>query len=690
MPANSGLPDNSQQISVFCDCGKKILANATQSGKRLKCPSCGQLVFVLPARAGKVAKPTRAAPAPHPETGNRRSNVLLWTVLWSLPVVVAIGGGAFIHFNAKWRQQARIDAANTEVREAVKGADGWLKQGGAQEAENVEQRLIVAMAANDVSEKANADAVLETVRTRRAELAADSIFDSAKTRLDAKAIDEAVALLQQYVADPHATKKPEAEELLADCDLATSETAALQTLMALSDEQFVQFSDTGKLDDGEISHPVLLEIQATTLRRNLEAANQRREENKLAEANRQESERLALEAARRPPDNATGPPGTVYGPGGTVYGPPGQSANAAVESIRARLIGRWCWGDDLDFSIRFVLDGRYVGKGPSGETSRGEWSVNDDGTIRLRDYENPVPPVVRMNLNEDKLSIRITTGDGLKEVAASRSKESGMNRAETERYVEEQIEDLAPSHPGMARSRTVLRRQAADNLKAIGPAAVAAVPGLAAVAVNDADALVKRKTIEALGEIGGPQGIHAIGLTLLQTSDPEIVTAAEDALLKLLPAIRTGPRTDRKIIGMGPLDPQQRAAYMKRLPKLPFSSPRLTNDDAIFLLQVYNSGNQRVAPAIESAWAASGFNRLVVANEIKRRDKERQEKALAKARDDEAAREQRRADREQENAEKIAKLKEPSAPRGNGRVKFPDDPPYRNPLKRNANGTYNN
>ena len=80
-----------------------------------------------------------------------------------------------------------------------------------------------AIAANDVSEKANADAVLETVRTRRAELAADSIFDSAKTKLDAKAIGEAVALLHRYVADRHATKKPEAEQLLADYDLATSE-----------------------------------------------------------------------------------------------------------------------------------------------------------------------------------------------------------------------------------------------------------------------------------------------------------------------------------------------------------------------------------------------------------------------------------------------------------------------------------
>ena len=230
------------------------------------------------------------------------------------------------------------------MREAVKGADGWLKQGSAKEGENVEHRLMKAIAANDVSDKANADAVLETVRTRRAELAADSLFDSAKAKLDAKAIVEAVALLQRYVADGHATKKPEAQRLLADYDLATSDKAALQTLMALSDERFVQFRNTGKLDDRKITHPILVEIRATTLRRNLQTANQRREEiriaeakrqqdEKIAEAKRQESERLALEAARR--DVATvwlhkpgnGEPGVMtLLPNGKINDPNGQAS----------------------------------------------------------------------------------------------------------------------------------------------------------------------------------------------------------------------------------------------------------------------------------------------------------------------------------------------------------------------------
>ena len=146
--------------------------------------------------------------------------------------------------------------------------------------------------------QANADGVLEKVRTRCAELAADSLFESAKTKLDAKAIVEAVALLQRYVSDRHATKKAEAKQLLADCDLATSDAAAIKTLMVLSDEQFEHFRKSGKLDGRQIAHPILVELCATTLRRNLETANRRREENKIAEANRQTEEAKIAEAKR--------------------------------------------------------------------------------------------------------------------------------------------------------------------------------------------------------------------------------------------------------------------------------------------------------------------------------------------------------------------------------------------------------
>ncbi len=90
MSANSALPDNPQRISLVCACGKKLVANSLQSGKRLKCRSCGQIVVVPPVGAGIVPTPTTAAPEPHGKAGNRG----LMFVVWSLPVVLAIGGGA--------------------------------------------------------------------------------------------------------------------------------------------------------------------------------------------------------------------------------------------------------------------------------------------------------------------------------------------------------------------------------------------------------------------------------------------------------------------------------------------------------------------------------------------------------------------------------------------------------------------
>jgi hypothetical protein len=96
--------------------------------------------------------------------------------------------------------------------------------------------------------------------------------------------------------------------------------------MAMNDEQFAQFESTGKLDDQKFSHPALVEIRATTLRRNLETAGKRREEKKIAEANRQQAERLALEATRLTADEANA------------------AKQQAAERIRSKLIGSWRWG----------------------------------------------------------------------------------------------------------------------------------------------------------------------------------------------------------------------------------------------------------------------------------------------------------------------------------------------------------
>jgi hypothetical protein len=139
---------------------------------------------------------------------------------------------------------------------------------------------------------------------------------------------------------------------------------------------------------------------------------------------------------------------------------------------------------------------------------------------------------------------------------------------------------------GYSKPAVEQRQRAVDNLKALGPAAIGAVPALAWSASLERDAYVRRGAIEILGDIGGMFGVWAVSGTLLQPEgDPETVTAAENALLKLLPAV----------------------------------GGRLTMNDAILLLQLHDSGNERVLPAIETAWAARGYTEAAVAKEVNRR-----------------------------------------------------------------------
>jgi len=501
--------------------------------------------------------------------------VLSFIALWSVPVAVTIGGVALVRSDLKRKQQERIDVANTAVRDAVKGADDWIMHGRAKDGEEAEQRLITAMAAKDASEKANADAALERVRTRRAQLAADSILVSAKFQLDAKAIVEAVALLRRYVAEPHATKKPEAEQLLVDCDLATSESAAVNSLLAMSDEQFARFKNTGKLDDRKVTHPILAEVRAATLRRNLEKASHRREENRIAEAKRQESDRLALaEQAAMIRKKAE---------------------QAAL--IRERVVGIWQWGpDDSKHEMKFAKDGTFVEKSLSGWTVDGQWRVAEDGTIRLSVGPKYSPivrysAVIRMSLLDERFSVALTypagfPTDGSRQAAASGGWQAEGRKVpgtwdiwhdeeETERFVQQQIQNL------QQREDPALRCLAADNLAEVGrikPRAVSvAFALLREVVLNDPDEVLRPKAVEALAETRQFAAIRPILQTLRQSRDPVLTQVAEDALLKLLPTVKS-----------------------------------LTTDQAIELSWARRWSSKRVWSAIESTCLAAGYTQEAI------------------------------------------------------------------------------
>jgi hypothetical protein len=546
MPANLGLPDNPQRISFVCDCGKKLVTYSIKSGKRLRCSSCGQAV-VAPVGEGTVPTRPRATSKPQTRAGNRRLKI----ALLSLTVVVAIGGGAAILFAAKHRQQARSGAANAEVKEADDGA---------------------------------------------AERAADAIFDAAKTKLNAAYFGrdialQAIALLRQYVADPHATKKAEAQQLIAEYDLATSDEAALQTLMAMSDEQIGRFYITRVLHDNKITHPNLASLRVDTMERHFHTAFQRHTENriaeenrqheenlkknqiaeakKIAEAKRQESERLALAASQRADE---------------------------AKLIGVRVVGswlRWNWNDSGIRLITFAPNGVFAVT----ELGQGLWKVDDSGTIRLSFADRGVVAVVKMNLHEDRISIDnwsyAAPQQGTPRFStASRIHDFGISPAATDLFIAQQIGIIKTQRD------SIVRRQGADNLTALGRAkcsrAVAAVPELANSVVNDHDAEVQRKAIEAIGEIGLPNGngiwyardpaIIALSVTLVSAA-PELAVAAEDALMKYLPTV----------------------------------GKRLSLDDARLLFELHASGNKRVAPVIEKALATLALAMEEVAKEQTKR-----------------------------------------------------------------------
>ncbi len=384
-----------------------------------------------------------------------------------------------------------------------------------------------------------------------------------------------------------------------------------------------------------------------------------------------------------------------------------EQANAAkkqaVELIRSQLFGRWHWGGRRRSMLDHVAeDGTFAARGPYGMQDQGLWKVEEDGTIRLSDGKNG-PAVVKLDLKEDKITIRYAKGSDLTASVATRSDDYGTKRAQSEladleqtklikaklvgiwswgpagqemkfnqdgTFVDKQtyyhafsgkwkayqdgkirvfyddkssavvtmnaddenkifvvrwysgsggwrgeatkipgswnhcIAQLKPTVTSRSNSaesscaeHSKPRRQAIDNLVSMSRAKcnapIIAISDPCRRALKDRDKEMQLKAIEAIREIGMPkEGPYPVGAamaalvqTVLQTADPDLGAAAEDALLKLLPLI----------------------------------GRRLMMDDAILLLEAHESGNPRVAGAVEGAWSACALTKEKVANEPEKR-----------------------------------------------------------------------
>ena len=116
-----------------------------------------------------------------------------------------------------------------------------------------------------------------------------------------------------------------------------------------------------------------------------------------------------------------------------------------------------------------------------------------------------------------KIEIKELVGEDLLAITAPRDQRAAE---EADQYLKQQIQDLELGRRLVNLSKEDIQRreQAVDNLKALGPAAMPAVPALAWAAVNVHQTVVAGKAIELLSEIGGIQGVAPICQSLRRGS----------------------------------------------------------------------------------------------------------------------------------------------------------------------------
>jgi hypothetical protein len=223
--------------------------------------------------------------------------------------ILVVGCVLFLVWDSKSSHQQKISDANVAVSSAVAEAQEWLSNGDG-EADAIEDALADSLQNQLVTEKSKGETVLADVQKRRAEIVAkvqkqraeiiaDAMFDSAREKLGQKEITEAVSLLKKYVADPNASQKGEAQSLLSQFDIATSDTLTISAMVEMSDETFNQAIAAGVIDDGKVTHPTLVVLRQETIRLNANKIRTQRQQAHLLEEKRQEAAKLAALERKR-------------------------------------------------------------------------------------------------------------------------------------------------------------------------------------------------------------------------------------------------------------------------------------------------------------------------------------------------------------------------------------------------------
>lgn len=333
--------DSSETILFNCSCGQPLRISSKCAGTVISCPKCGTSVVVPPP-----------IPAEEETEEESRSYTLLY--LYGGVGAVAVAAALFLFLFIRSTDESRKEEAQAALSQATANATQWLESGDVDEADAVEDGLKSALANPDVTNKQAGERALANVRERRAEFAAEKIlanatrqlkngeldranslvdayvndphatdiaaaeslrqqvktakadiqrhqsqkaanelFADAKRQLETQRLETAAELLDEYVANPHATEIKEAQTLRQQLDTAASDDQTLASLLQLDDAEFDRAKADGVLDDGQVTHPLLIAVRKETIERNLELAIQRREENRLIEERRREELRNA-------------------------------------------------------------------------------------------------------------------------------------------------------------------------------------------------------------------------------------------------------------------------------------------------------------------------------------------------------------------------------------------------------------
>lgn len=299
-----GPPDDGCQILIRCSCGQMIPVSVVDFSVAIECTGCGRSIGLPGSSSGGNAflnlggrapgspsrTPMRVSPPPLPPNtlpvATERWSVSPLVLMWTGVAMFAMLAAAFVVQMERRRSIAEIEERLSEI---IQTAEEWQLHGSLTDGIAIEQSLVSAIADEDIARRGEAEQALTDVRQRLKQLEQQAETEAARIRTRAMLIEaqknieeqflgKAVRLLEQYVADPDSEEAFHGRKLLSACRTATSDTAALEYLVKLDDAEFKAIHAAGSIDDSQFEIVSLKQQWQETVRRNLNAAQQQREE----------------------------------------------------------------------------------------------------------------------------------------------------------------------------------------------------------------------------------------------------------------------------------------------------------------------------------------------------------------------------------------------------------------------------